>query len=324
MASVLTAFGRDAGRPFPFDLFPPSFSFPVHVFDHLEYQSQPAIHCFPRVSKWVPFAIAATGRMASTECLLFALIQELILTGNPDLGDMVVKVADHLPNGLLDFEVWFDFVREAAFRYPQLLVFILGIVRPAIFRRAEGSRYQDVLSILIASLLCDSVYNSPKLSAVLTALKKYLRERDRITAPTAVEAVFASSGPAQLLEFDAVFPLEESALPMIEGLAVLIICEYLNEEFDLALNFEIQKKFNELVLAGEELRASVIITMILKWVIVKVRKGQMTVGSIQSLRDRLNFEIALPFGEAMLLKEKLKIAQVQFEQIHARIARQPP
>jgi hypothetical protein len=244
MASVPTELGSDAGPLFPFDLFPPSFAFPVHIFDRLEHQSPPIIHCFPRLSRWVPFAIAETGRMASTESLLFALIQELILTGNPDLGDLIVKVADHLPNGLLDFEIWFDFVREAAFRYPQFLVFILGIVHPAIFRRAQGSHYQDVLSILITSLFCDSVYDSPKLSIILTALKKYLREREWITVPEALESVFASIGPAQLLEFDAVFPLEDSSLSMIEGLTVLVICEYLNEEFDPELNFEIERKFN--------------------------------------------------------------------------------
>jgi hypothetical protein len=108
---------------------------------------------------------------------------------------------------------------------------------------------------------------------------------------------------------------------MIESLAVLVICEYLNEEFNLALDFEIGRKFNALVVMGEELRASVVISMILKWAIVNIRNGKMTVDRIQSLRHRLNFEIALPFGEAMLLKEKLKIAQVQLEHIHAHIAR---
>jgi hypothetical protein len=78
------------------------------------------------------------------------------------------------------------------------------------------------------------------------------------------------------------------------------------------------------VVVGDELRASVVLTMVLKWAVVMVRKRKMYVDRIQLLRDRLNFEVALPFGEEMLLKEKLKMTQVQLEPIRAHIAREPP
>jgi hypothetical protein len=101
------------------------------------------------------------------ESPLFTLIPEII----PNLVGLIVKVIDHQLNGLIDFEIWSDFVRErtAATRDSSSSSSAPPI---AIFRRAgDNHHHHDVLSILITFLFCRSVYNSPKFLIVLTALK---------------------------------------------------------------------------------------------------------------------------------------------------------
>jgi hypothetical protein len=151
------------------DLVPPVFSFPVQVFDELEHTQEPEIAIFPRIPKWLFIVSQESGRVFPTESLVFSLIQELVLTQNEELGDFLFSQSDHLPDHLLSFTVWFSFVQEIAFQLPSLLVYVLGIVRPALFARTPPAG--DIVTILITSLLCREVTRSPRLPRVLSALQ---------------------------------------------------------------------------------------------------------------------------------------------------------
>jgi hypothetical protein len=298
------------------DLIPPSFSFPVQLFDHLHHQQSPDVPSFPRIPFWLPHAFRESGRVFPTESLLFSLIQELILTQQPELGDFLFSVSDRLFDHLIHFPIWFSFVQEAAFLYPQLLVYVLGILRPSLFVNEPDDHFHDILSLLIGSLMCSEVIQSPKLYRILSVIELFLNYRDSIPINDTITAAFENATPAQLIEFESIFPLVQSALELFEYILARFICKFLNQQYDLEIGFELKNALKEQFKAEPNSEKSFcLLNLIGKLAIVKMKMMKLSQEKKEWLQEQLRFEIEVPFGEGMLLKERLVVTRHLIEQI---------
>jgi hypothetical protein len=226
-------------------------------------------------------------------------------------------VASQVGDFMVDFPTWLQFVREIAYSLPDFLVFVLGFVRPRLFRQ-EAPDFElffqtDVLSILIASLLCQSVRDHPLSNRVVSSVCLLLNVIEEFRWTDALETAFSEASPGDLEGFISIFPVVPNSLVFLESICCRFICKYLDEEFDPDLNFGVSEKLRALChdTDSEEL-AGLTISLLMELMIIRTRKGDV---DRQWFENQLSFFIRQPVGSAVALKEKLSIC-LRFIQIY--------
>lgn len=298
---------------------PPQLDFPVCIFQHLQRKHEFSFAAFPRIESWVTKAHMANGRVAGTESLLFSLIQELLLTQNVQLGGVILDIAKDLPDYYIDYDTWLQFIIEYAFTAPDLLVFPLGIVRPHLFRQEQGDfPRSDLFSILASSLFCRNVTNSPHCRFIISAIKYIIESGEPARMTPAFGAALEVADPQALIDFECLFPVIPATYAFLVEVCSNVIAHYLGEAVDTELNFEMKSQMRKISGNADPYSENIlaaIFTMLTKWVIVRVKLESINDEMFTRIRGELDFEINQPFGEAMFLKERLKVAQSYVESV---------
>jgi hypothetical protein len=164
---------------------------------------------------------------------------------------------------------------------------------------------------LISSLLCENVIASSKVSRILGAIQMFLRDRDSVPVLSAIQVAFDGATPAQLIDFDAVFPLAQASLELHEHLLIRFVCEFLDQPFDRNFAFGLQDRLRSQFEAEPDSDKSFCLLNLLgKLAVVQLKLATISSEKLDWLREQLSFEIRVPFGEGMLLKERMKLIVV--------------
>lgn len=293
---------------------PHEITFPVGIFELLENRNVRDVVAFPRLEEWAWLALKLHGRIVPTEALVFELIQELLLTQNSEIGDVILQISMNISDFLIDYWTWLQFVEEFAFSSPESLVFILSIARPGIFKQQHKSDNlnTDIISILTSSLLCREVCDSPKCSSLLTTLNTYISKCTTFSITPALAHAFDHASADDIARFDSLFPVSPKTFQFLQTVCVTSISRFLGYPPDLGLEFEIGGPLRALAEEDEtEAIAQCVLALIVKWALIQMKLGDMTKETLMRIEGELRFRIPRPIGEAMIIKEKLPLTRAQ-------------
>ena len=293
---------------------PPRSRFPVSIFGALKRGQATEIAAFPRIEEWAWKTLKAHGRVVPTEALLFELIQELMLTEDQSIGDMIIQVAPSICDYTVDYWTWLQFVEEFALCCPHLVIFPIAIAHPRLFRQQKANTdiNEDIVSILVSSFFCRDVCESPKCSHLIKTLGEYLNQTKTLGITDAISCAFETATPEDMLMFDSTFPVTPATLNFIALVCATSIARYLSYPTDLNLDFDMLAPMRELASNDDtECVVHCVLALIVKWTVVSLKLGTLTSDTLERIRAQLLFKVPRPFGEAMLTKERVDIARAQ-------------
>ena len=134
-------------------------SFPIRCLSFLEIDEDKFnIHLTPQLTEmqWAMIQYQSESVMPS-QTLLFSLIQQLIVTGNTDIGEYLLDYSMKFPFESIEYRVYVDYLKEAIVSAQSISCYIIAIARYRIFINSEPainkSRNLQILLLHIASIL---------------------------------------------------------------------------------------------------------------------------------------------------------------------------
>ena len=152
---------------------------PFRVFGVIERKDPPEPICFPRMKEWQWVALKtdiASIDVSST--LLFSMIQELILVRSMEIGRMIIKFGEIMPEHSICYNIWFRCVKEAMFSAIDVVGFILGLSFYENFdftdEEDEAAAKAEIIMLHFSVLLCPPATKSPAYVYAFRALRANL------------------------------------------------------------------------------------------------------------------------------------------------------
>ena len=134
-------------------------SFPIRCLSFLEIDEDKFnIHLTPQLTQmqWAMIKYQF-GSLVPSQTLLFSLIQQLIVTGNTEIGEYILDYSLKFPNNSIEYKLWVDYLKEAVISAQNISGYIIAVARPNIFIKTDPevnkSRGIQTLLVHIASIL---------------------------------------------------------------------------------------------------------------------------------------------------------------------------
>ena len=156
-------------------------SFPMKLLSFLEINEETYnLHFTPQLTKlqWNLIKYQPDLVMPS-QTLLFSLVQQLIVTGNTEIGEYILDYSLKFPFESIEFKIWIDYLKEAIISAQAISCYIIAIARPRIFisvdHSVDKSRNLQLILIFIASLLTPQTSTPNAFNRVVKNLRDLLR-----------------------------------------------------------------------------------------------------------------------------------------------------
>ena len=155
-------------------------NFPFRIFDLLDCPSIAQSHCIPRLKQWQLIALKHnTALCEPAVTTFFSIIQELITTESNKIGRMLLDYAKNFPDGSINFDVWFDFVREAMHYSIQSVCYLLSLGRIGLFKfensKEKKKAMEKIMMVNISAMICPSISENPLYGEVLSTFRDFLK-----------------------------------------------------------------------------------------------------------------------------------------------------
>lgn len=295
--------------------------FPLFIFDGMHYEIPFELQEFPRLDKWLWNALKFNPtKVMASEVIVFTLVQELMITENIEIGEILLKYVTILPDFFIDFPIWRNFVEEFSISCPDLIIYLLAITRPKIFYQErpdfEDFDQYDVILAIIAVFTCKEITELPSFGYVIHVLKLYLdfTDLDEDMIGMILE-LFKNLDQIQYITFCTSFPLYKSGLLLINQLSMNVILDYLDSS--QVSHPALIKSLNRLSTYTEKNHDKVLIILVLleRYCVSSIILGNITKEMLLSIIESLKFNIGGSIGTMVELKELLQITRVQLSNI---------
>jgi hypothetical protein len=117
-------------------------------------------------------------RIFSSTRLFFTLLQHFIPNPVDKFGELVVNSGLRLPTGTVDWQSWFDFVREGTFTFFPTAVFLLQLSKVDFFHYKNDEEVKHakftIISLHCGVMLCPEIARHPLCGKVIIVLRENL------------------------------------------------------------------------------------------------------------------------------------------------------
>lgn len=310
-------------------------NFPFRIFQLLDCPSNAPAHCLPLLKQWQWLAISYNySSFPLNATFLFTLIQELIVKKSNELGMVLIQYASLFPpNSLNDFDMWFDFVREAMHSSVQSVVFLLAIGDINLFKFKDDQSKQHAIDFIIllhiSAMLCPAISKNQLYGFALKQLRKLLKENKVSESQIAfyVETTnqISLDIPVQSISLlVSMFPLVGNGVDFINkitikmGLCLIYDVEEIEDEKCNLRKFVEElpqlKYLCESVDDDDVLKASTIIALAERAVVTSIQLGIITSEIIEFMIKQLKFSISSSDpGILTSIKEQIHVTRTQLE-----------
>ena len=313
-------------------------NFPFRIFEILECPEVAPTHCLPILKQWEWLALKFNcDSVLPNATLFFSLIQELLLKKSDEVGLIFLEYAESFPdNSILEFNMWFDFVREAMHSSVQSVVYLLAVADINLFKFDNDKDKNDALDRIIllniSAMICPAISENNMYGLVLTRLRETLKTNQFSEKQINfyVETCFDLVLDIPISNISLIvskFPLEGSGIDIIYYFTIRIALFLLTDEFELneedqnieKLTNEIKnlKQLCESPNDEDIIKASAVIALYERTVVTGIKRGSVNDELIESAIRNFKFSInSSDPGILTALKEQIHITRTQFETLH--------
>ncbi|OHT12233.1 hypothetical protein TRFO_18037 [Tritrichomonas foetus] len=307
-------------------------NFPFRIFDILGCPQIAPSHCVPRLKQWQWLSLKYNSdNFYPSLTVFFSLVQEMILKKSDEIGQVLLKYIQKFPKKSLNFEIWFDFVREAMHSSIQSVVCLLSLGDPEMFSYETNSELNDILDKIvllnISGMICPAISENPMYGPVVINFReimtKYEYSENQIQnyVETCYDLIF--DVPTENISlFVSMFPLEGIGIKIIHHVTIKFALFLLGLDdipenaslFDLAKSINAVKKLCESLDTKDLNKASGVIALSERALVTGIKLGIATQEIINLMIRNLKFSINCSDpGILTILKEQIHVTRTQFE-----------
>ena len=293
------------------------------LFDKFHVKPDGSIKNFPRLTKVLYNCLKYyAGRTIFNESIAFSLIQEMILHPKEadEIGSTLIRYCKNIPNYQIDLQIWMNFCYEISVCYPYLLIYILAILRPKIFKQEFSENYsnEEIIILLLTSLLCKDVIENEKVVYIQSALALYFEKSISPFVFDVFQTILEYVEPELLIPFPSFLPSNGNTTNILKLMSFIIISRLIgiDETYDLNIlieNLDKLQKLSDPNDSEKEIRASIIITYLEKLCSSLIMLSEITVEQLESIKRSLTFQKHFQIDELFLIREKLHITRSQID-----------
>ena len=302
--------------------YPPNPFF--YIFDKFDIKPDGDIPTFPRLTKITYQLLSAfPKKLAFSETLVFTIIQEMIIhpSVSDELGKLLIRYCRHnLPNYQIDFRIWLNLVSEISVSYPNILVYVLGIVHQKFFQQEFTDNYnnEEVIILLLSSLLCRCIVENDNFIYILSSLEEYLEN----SIPPNVYEIFSLSfdhvDPKMFFLFPSLLPSNANSLHILRQTCFTIICRLMGiektDDVDVIIdNLDRLQVICEVSDPMLEQSTSIIITYIEKLCFCLIKYDEITIEQLKRISSSLILRKNINPTELIEIKEKFHLTKAQID-----------
>ena len=302
--------------------FPPTPFF--YIFDKFDIRPDGNIPVYPRLTKSTYQLLNYfPKKLAFSETLVFTLIQEMIIHSSvsDELGKLLIRYCRHnLPNYQIDFRIWLNFVSEISISYPNILVYVLAIAHPKVFQQEFTENYSndEVIILLLSSLLCRCVVENDNFIYVLSSLEEYLESSISPNVYEIFSLTFDHVDPKLFFAFPSLLPSNANSIQILKQTCFTVICRLIGIEKTNDIDMIIDKldslqMFREKKDSMIEQSTSIVITYLEKLCFCLIKSDEITIEQLEKIRSSLSLQKTADPTEFIEIKEKFHVSKAQID-----------
>ncbi|OHT12877.1 hypothetical protein TRFO_17139 [Tritrichomonas foetus] len=311
------------------DLISNNFQYPypeapfLYLFDRFEIKPNGEIPLFPRLKKSTYQCLKVSpGRVVFTETLVFTLIQEMVIhpTKSAEIGAILLKFCKNAPNYQLNLQMWLNFVAEISVSYPNILVYVLGIAKPNIFQQEFTENYSndEVIVLLLVSLMCKCVIDNENVIYILNSLQKYLEHPISPFVSEVLQSAIEHVDPDLFVQFSLLIPPCPNSSQILKLFSCDVITRLLgiDHTYDISEIIPQLERLQILCDANDQEKsqtAVIVIHFIEKLCFVMVKMSEISIEQLEEIKRFLNLKRNVQVDELIQIKEKLHLTRAQID-----------
>ena len=197
------------------------------------------IQCFPRLTEWLWRSLLYNSdKVALSPHIFFILLQEFILTEEPELFSVILKYTSSFPDHLIDFSTFLYLLLEAGISSPAIFPHILAIGRIDLFEFTDEFPEKRIQFILLKCFLIAffKSVNDPPFEFITTFQNLLFLEPNSeeefsgLSEKFFDEHEFSDLNFKQIERFIYLFPMGGNGFYLFELLSRRLISSFLNLE----------------------------------------------------------------------------------------------
>lgn len=302
--------------------FPPTPFY--YIFDKFDIKPDGDIPTFPRLTK-ISYQLLQffPKKLVFSETLVFTIIQEMIIhpSVSNELGKLLIRYCRHnLPNYQIDFRIWLNFVFEISISYPNILVYVLGIVHQKFFKQEFTDNYSndEVIIILLSSLLCHCVVENENFIYILSSLEEYFESPISPKVFEIFSLSFDHVDPKLFFAFPSLLPSNANSIQILKQSSYSIICRLFGIKKTNNIDAIIEKLnyLQEVCQTNDPLivqSTSIAITYIEKLCFCLLKDDEITIEQLEKIKSSLFLQKNVDPTELTEIKEKLHFTRTQID-----------